>query len=262
MSGAKESGRRVFEPEGAPDGAVDRAAAWVYRGVWGALVQYLRVPDRPPSLPAAGPGAVVRSFQPSLGFLRYLKFWFWLFFAIMDVVILGLWALIMVNSRLWGFITLGPALFLAFAPDIVAYIAIHVRYDTTWYVMTDRSLRIRRGVWTINETTATFENVQNIRVEQGPLERYFGIGRVVVETAAAGSAGPHGGSTGSQAVIEGISNAPAIRDQIMLRVAQSKSAGLGDEDLRADRASTGAGWTTAHVEALRAIRDEIRAMPA
>ena len=72
-----------------------------------------------------------------------------------------------------------PAAAVAILPDIVAYVAIHLRYDTTWYVIGRRSLRIRRGIWIINETTITFENVQNIHITQGPLQRYFGIADLV-----------------------------------------------------------------------------------
>lgn len=64
-------------------------------------------------------------------------------------------------------------------PDVVAYVAIHLRFDTTWYVMTERSLRIRRGIWVLHETTITFENVQNVVVNQGPVQRFFGIANVV-----------------------------------------------------------------------------------
>jgi uncharacterized membrane protein YdbT with pleckstrin-like domain len=54
---------------------------------------------------------------------------------------------------------------LSLSSDIArfAYIAIHLRYDTTWYVHGDRSLRIRRGIWVIHETTLTFENIQNVK---------------------------------------------------------------------------------------------------
>ena len=60
-----------------------------------------------------------------------------------------------------------PFLALMVLPDIFAYVGIHLRYDTTWYVLTDRSLRIRRGIMTIHETTISFENVQNVEVRRG-----------------------------------------------------------------------------------------------
>ena len=39
----------------------------------------------------------------------------------------------------------------------------------------------------MHETTISFENVQNVEVRQGPLQRYFGIADVVVQTAGGGA---------------------------------------------------------------------------
>jgi uncharacterized membrane protein YdbT with pleckstrin-like domain len=137
-----------------------------------------------------------------------------------------------------------------------------LRFDTTWYVMGDRSLRIRRGIWVIHETTLTFENVQNVTVRQGPLQRYFGIANLLVETAGGGQ--PQPGSHGMQAtaahrgLIEGIADAERIRDLIMNRLRKSRTAGLGDE---ADLRHPTQVWTEAHLTALREVRDAVRALP-
>lgn len=234
-------------------GAVDRASRWIYRGVWGTLVDIFCVPDQPPTLPGRA-GKPVRTFQPSEGFLRWLKFHFWLVLILIDGAILLGWIAIYVNSPTRGYIFALPAAVVAIVPDIFAYIAIHLRYDTTWYVMSERSIRIRRGIWVINEVSITFENVQNVRVSQGPLQRFFGVANVVIETAGAGGGEP--GSVGNQGRIEGVSDATAIRDQIMGYVRKSRSAGLGDE--RPEQASA-PGWTPAHLDALREIRDLIKA---
>src|SRR4029450_5644495 len=99
--------------------------------------------------------------------------------------------------------------------------------------MTTRSLRIRRGIWTIHETTITFENVQNVEVNQGPVQRLFGVADVRGDTAGGG--GPPAGYDGQAAMntprglIEGVSNAPQIRDLILSRLRRSHFAGLGDE---------------------------------
>jgi len=240
-------------------GGAPVAASWVYKGVWGVLVRALRVPDEPPTLPVRD-GDTSMQFQPAPGFLEYMKFWFWVAFIVIDLAIAGVWVVIVTNNTSAGLALLPVAVFLAFAPDIVAYIAIHVRYDTTWYVMTGRSLRIRRGVWRIHETTVTFENVQNVRVTQGPLQRAFGIANVIVETAGsgAGEGAAAAQTVKNMAVIEGVNDAAAIREQIMSRVRASRSAGLGDE--ASDSGAGAPAWTPAHLEVLRAIRDEARAL--
>ena len=143
-------------------------------------------------------------------------------------------------------------------PDIFAYIAIHLRYDTMWYVMTDRSLRCRRGIWVIVEHTITFENVQNVFVKRGPFQTLFGISDIVVETAGS-SEKEHQNrfSAGNQAILEGIDNPQEIRQLIMDRVRASKGGGLGEHPH--EEAGTQAGWTREHVAVLREILSEVRA---
>lgn len=245
--------------------SVDRASRWLYRGVWAVLVRWFRVPADPPTLPVR-PGEQAISFRPAEGFLKYLKFYFWLVLSIIDGAIVFTWLAFSIAIPLVGAITLLPMLFIVIVPDILAYIGIHLRYDTTWYVLTRRSLRVRRGIWIIRETTITFENVQNLTVTQGPLERYFGIGNVVVETAGGGEAqkGPHGSSgTGHTGLIEGISNAAEVRDMILQYVRASNTAGLGDDREPANQKrpeAVGVTWTPAHLALLREIRDASRAL--
>jgi membrane protein YdbS with pleckstrin-like domain len=238
---------------------VDRASRWMYRGIWAVLVRWFKVPDQPPTLPIPA-GETIQSFRPSEGFLRYLKFLFWIGLTVIDVAILFGWVALTMAFPVAGAILALPALFVAIAPDILAYIAIHLRYDSTWYVMTSRSLRIRRGIWLIHETTITFENVQNVEINQGPLQRYFGIADVRVDTAGGGGekGGKHGNiaSAGHRGLIEGIGDAVRIRDLILARLKQSKKAGLGDEPAPHEHTPA---WTDEHVAVLREIRDLVRA---
>src|SRR4029453_12615937 len=68
---------------------IDAAAAWIYRGVWASIVALFRVPPEPPTLPSSG--EPVHSIRPSAGYLRYLKFLFWVAFLPGDVVPILLW---------------------------------------------------------------------------------------------------------------------------------------------------------------------------
>jgi len=231
-----------------------RAADRFYEGIWRILVNAFRVPRQPPDLPVA-PGEECEAFRPAPGFLGYLKFKFWIVLIIFDLLILVGWIILTVAIWWLGLLLLPIAVLLAVVPDLVAYVALHLRYDTTWYVMTRRSLRIRRGIWTIHETTITFENVQNVKVIQGPLQRHFGISSLVVETAGAGAQAPGQGIyVTNLGVIEGVADAQRIRDTILPRIRQSRSAGLGDE---AEDLTTGPVWTEEHTAVLREIRDAI-----
>ena len=238
-------------------GRVEQASRWIYRGVWGVLVRWFRVPPRPPTLPVL-PGEKLEAFQPAEGFLRLLKLKFWLLFIIIDLAIFAAWVAVVAASSTAGLILALPALALAVLPDIVGYVAIHLQYDTTWYVMTSRSLRIRRGIWVIHETTITFENVQNIKIHQGPVERFFGIGNVLVETAGGGA--PVGAEnqpaamSAHRGLIEGVGDAARIRDQILTRLRKTRTTGLGDEPDEAAE-SRPAAWRGEHLAVLREIRD-------
>jgi membrane protein YdbS with pleckstrin-like domain len=201
----------------------------------------------------------VDSFRPADGFLRYLKFKFWLVLLIVDLAIFAGWLVLFFTLPAVGLATLPIAVAVAVLPDVVAYVAIHLRIDTTWYVMTSRSLRIRRGIWVIHEATITFENIQNIRINQGPLQRHFGIADVLVETAGGGGSKTKEGvetNAGHRGLIEGVADAKGIRDKILRIVMLSRTSGIDDEHL--ELLTPNSVWAPAHLAVLREIRDTLR----
>jgi membrane protein YdbS with pleckstrin-like domain len=246
-------------------GHVDAAAAWIYRGVWATIVSWFRVPADPPTLPVTG--EAVRAIRPAEGYLRYLKFLFWVALIPGDVLPIVGWTAIVLTMPVLGAVLAVPALALIVLPDIVAYVGIHLRYDTTWYVLTDRSLRIRRGILSIHETTISFENVQNVEVRQGPLQRYFGIADVLVTTAGGGVAshGKHGQTSSLGAhvgLLQGLDDADAVRNQILTFVERTRATGLGDDHPRelatAAEAAAPHALSARHVAVLREIRDSVQ----
>jgi len=239
---------------------VQRTGAWLYQGLWGILTRWFRVPARPPTLPVAA-DETVHAFQPSAGFLRYLKFQYWLGVGVVTAGLLILGVSITVAEPLAGIAYWLIALSAGAAIALIAYTAIHLRYDTTWYVLTGRSMRIRRGIWIIHETTITYENVQNVSVNQGPLQRFFGIADVLVQTAGGGGgAQPQhpGGMPGGTHVglIEGITDAVHVRDLLVCRMRLSRTAGLGDEHDDPHPAA----WTPQQLAMLREVRDAARVL--
>jgi hypothetical protein len=114
-------------------------------------------------------------------------------------------------------------------------------------------MRLRRGIWLIRESTINFDNIQNVKVTQGPLQRFFGVASVLIETAGGGGnqTHPHGSSGTHSGLIEGVAEASEIRDSIMNQIGLGKSTGLGDE---ADQDSS-AGLSAVHLKILRETRD-------
>lgn len=140
----------------------------------------------------------------------------------------------------------------------VTYVATRLDYELRWYLVTDRSLRIRSGVWTVEELTMTFANIQEITLHQGPLQRLLGIADLKVRTAGGGAPRRHGPgeSDAHVAFFRGVQDAAAIRDRIIARLRRQKDSGLGDPDGPTDEAvpTAPAGVMKAAQEMLSEVR--------
>ena len=127
--------------------------------------------------------------------------------------------------------------------SFVSYVVLRLDYEKRWYLITDRSLRVRHGVLSVSEMTITFANIQNISVSQGPLQRALGISDLKVDTAG-GAGSSTAGNRHAPAVnlhtawFKGVDNAEEIRELMQQRLRALKDAGLGDSD---DRPAPGAG---------------------
>ncbi|QEG43317.1 PH domain-containing protein [Roseimaritima ulvae] len=211
------------------DATVEASGGPVYEGIWLVLAQWFRVPRQPPVLPKQSGEAIV-SRKPAAQFISYLRLEFAIIMAVLSIAALVGCAFLIAAAPGPGLAVLLLASALLAAMVTVGLIAIRLRYDTTWYVFSDRSMRLRRGIWLIRETTITFENIQNVKTHQGPLQRLFGISNVIVETAGGGSSSEGVSNTDHQGLIEGIENAVELRDAIREKIAASRTSGLGDDD--------------------------------
>ena len=112
---------------------------------------------------------------------------------------------------------IGVVFFLAQVP--FSLVPVILDWEMRWYIVTDRSLRIREGVWKVSEMTMTFDNVQEVSIRQGPIERLFGIANLRVRTAGGGGRSntrDRGrGKIGHVGYFRGVDNAPAIRDLVL-----------------------------------------------
>ena len=108
-------------------------------------------------------------------------------------------------------------------------------FDMRWYVLSDRSLRIREGILTVREKTMTYANIQNISIRQNPIQRLFGIYDVEVRSAGGGAGDAHGAARSSAdsphlAHFRGVDNPEEIRTAIRERIRMHRDSGLGDPD--------------------------------
>lgn len=244
----------------------ERSAEWIYHGVWRVLTDCFRVPQGPPTLPDQVTGKH-RVFHPSRRYLAYLKAWFWFVLVLIDGALLIPWVMICLIYPPMGAVLAVPVLVAAVVPDIIAYVAIHLRFDTIWYGISARGVYVRRGIWQISEHSITIENIQNVSVRQGPIEQLFRISTVVIETAGS-AAGEHDNvfSFGNQTIMVGIEEATEIRELLMRRVRASRFAGLGDDwetaPEQGSSSQAGLGLSGAELELLAQIGDEVRRLRA
>ena len=103
-----------------------------------------------------------------------------------------------------------------------------MNYELRWYMVTDRCLRIRRGIFNVHEITTTFANIQEVRLSSGPLQKLLGLADVEVHSAGGGAR--KGSSDSHVAQLEGLDTAPEIRDFILVRLRQYRDSGLGERD--------------------------------
>ncbi len=113
---------------------------------------------------------------------------------------------------------------------VISYHAQRLDYELRWYIVTDRSLRIRSGIWSVAETTMTFANIQDLRITAGPLQGALGLADLEVSSAGGASSKETGATGGHVARFSGVDNAEAIRDLIVDRLKKYRDAGLGDRD--------------------------------
>ena len=244
----------------------------IFKRIKPPLLQLLRAPTEPPEPPIGSPESV-QTFRAAPNFLKYQIITWGLGFAVgLISEIVFVVAQHMGESGSWKEVTLGYAVFgITLLITVVKYFLLRLDYDMRYYVVTDRSLRIREGALMIHEATFTYANVQNLKIHQGPLERLLGISNLVVETA--GGAGGKSESSrgpgafphfhGHQGVFRGIKNPAEVRDQILGLLKQYRDAGLGDPEerrrvLAVDQLPQ--GFSPLAIDRLREIRDELRLM--
>jgi membrane protein YdbS with pleckstrin-like domain len=241
----------------------------IYERIKAPLLRLLQAPTRPPDPPAGTPESV-RIFRAAPNFLKFqIVVWGSGFAGGLAAEL----AFVMFSHRQENGaveLTLGWTAFaITLLITIAKYFLIRLDYDMRYYIVTDRSLRIREGALLIHEATFTYANVQNLKIHQGPIERLLGISNLVVETA--GGAGgkseskrgpgafPH--MHGHQGVFRGIKNPAEVRDQILALLKGYRDAGLGDPEDRRRAMLTvpSAGYSSpAALTRLREIRDELR----
>lgn len=229
----------------------------------------LRIPPDPESPP--GDESTTRRFRAAPNFYKYLLLiWllksaaaglFGLWIAIIPIV--AATSLVKQGNDTGWLLLLIPALVfpLLILARLFALAILRLDFDKRWYVVTDRSLRVRAGIVTIREMTVTFANIQNISVSQGPVQRALGIADLRVDTAGGGGdGGKQLGPNLHTAWFHGIDNANEVRQLIQDRLRHLKDAGLGDQNPSTAAVSGRPVAAADLLNVLREIYDEATAL--
>ncbi len=233
------------------------------------LIRYLLKVPPDPETPLGAPGSV-RVFRAAPGYFRYRLLSRGLqqsgaLFGIAFLLVLRPWfdglpytefLLYFEGLAIAGFLIQLPLSFLMIALD----------YEYRWYMVTDHSLRIREGLFKVQEKTMTFSNIQNVAIRQGPVQRFFGISDLEVRTAGGGSSTggndqQHGGAENLHlGYFKGVADAPEIRDAILTHLRHIRTAGLGDPDEPAVAVARGNGSDSELLAAGEQLLSEARAL--
>ena len=200
----------------------------------------LRIPETPD--PPPGDETSTRLFRAAPNYYRYLLVTWVLRTAVALAVIVPMEVIPMITSMTRAVDRAIPQAWMFRAPLLIigivlvqrlfALALVRLDFEKRWYLVTDRSLRVREGVVRLREMTITFANIQNISISQGPIQRLLGISDLRVDTAGGGSQKKEqSGEENLHGVrFRGVNNAEEIRDLINTRLRQLKDSGLGDVD--------------------------------
>jgi len=230
--------------------------------------QVLRIPPQPETPP--GDEAQTRIFLAAPNYYKYLLVQWALKTAVSFLAVLFVFIIPLVGiagnlsqggGDAWMVLVLGLECFglvLALLGSLLALAMVRMDFEKRWYVVTDRSLRVREGVLQVKEATVTFANIQHISISQGPIQRVLGIADLRVDTAGGGGSaaahGKHGMPNLHTVWFRGVNNANEIKELMQQRLRQLKDSGLGDHE---ELAATARLESSASLlSALREVRAE------
>ena len=262
---------------GSPEGAERRIEEPRLGAVRRKLLEILQVPEAPHAPAGSGPVRVFRAadefyyYQAVQWLLKQIGGAIGLFFGLYWVRQIPDFGY---NWVIWGVEAVSIAFYLLQLP--ISFILVRLDFLLRWYIVTDRSLRIRQGILQVREQTIGFANIQNMSIQQGPLQQLLGIADLQVRTAGGGDKGSDGSNPGKKeqhnmhlGVFQGVSNAAEIRDLILTQRRGLKDrgdSGLGDPDAgrprRARRPAAAPAVSADTVAAARELLAEARALRA
>ncbi len=131
-------------------------------------------------------------------------------------------------------------------PFLAPYL--YFRYHTMRYKFTDEGVSMSWGILFRRQVIINYARIQDIHLRSNLVERWLGLGKILVQTAS--------GSSAAERTLEGFKEFEAVRDFLY-----SKMRGVKDHPAPASAAvGPAAGNADAVVAALRETAAELRAL--
>lgn len=160
--------------------------------------------------------------------------------AVADAAILGITR---PHPSLWTYYLLACLVFPPAFPFLI--LPAWFRYHTMRYRFDAEGISMSWGILFRREIILNYARIQDIHLKSNLVERWLGLGRILVQTAS--------GNSGAEMIIEGIREYEAVRDFLYARM-----RGVGDPG----PAKTDAGGPDELAAALREVAAELRTIRA
>jgi putative membrane protein len=152
-------------------------------------------------------------------------------------------------NLLWLYLLQAMATLIAFP---FVFLPLFFKYHTLKYTFDDEGISAAWGFLFKREIFLTYRRIQDIHVSRNLIERWLGIGKVEIQTAA--------GSSSAELALEGMEHWDPVRDYLYRRMRGTGSFNDADEP-SADQATPAAtGEADEAVALLRAIKGDIEAV--
>lgn len=125
----------------------------------------------------------------------------------------------------------------------------YFRYYTLRYRFDDEGVSMKWGILFRHEVSLNYARIQDIHLHSNLVERWLGLGRVLVQTAS--------GSASAEMKIEGLLEFEAVRDFLYERMRGAKEKGHG-KGMKGETAVSASVHSAELVTTLREVAAEIR----
>ena len=122
------------------------------------------------------------------------------------------------HKDLWTYYLVSSLVFLVVAPLVA--IVLRFKFQTLRYKFSEEGVSMSWGILFRRQTIINYARIQDIHLRSNLVERWLGLGRILVQTAS--------GSSGAAMTIEGIKEFEIVRDFLYSRmrgVSETKRAG-------------------------------------